>query len=210
VVKPLGLGFNGWPGDAAFLSLETMEGLATALAQPANSGVDNGGIAKPQWQSGWGWAGVSFRLIVDVERGFSALIADNGGGASRELATMIERQVLEQDAPEAPQQIDWQEPTKESMALLPGVYENETTIEIVLRDDKLVVLSSSGSDAQIMQGPDMQFGLFIDDGAGSLRNVETFTIESKRDGKFRHLRSGSRVWLRTESLDNENNKKNRK
>ena len=92
----------------------------------------------------------------------------------------------------------------------PSVYENETTIEIVLRDDKLVVLSSSGSDAQIMQGPDMQFGLFIDDGAGSLRNVETFTIESKRDGKFRHLRSGSRVWLRTESLDNENNKKNRK
>jgi hypothetical protein len=32
VVKPLGLGFNGWPGDAAFLSLETMEGLATALS----------------------------------------------------------------------------------------------------------------------------------------------------------------------------------
>jgi hypothetical protein len=30
-----------------------------------------------------------------VERGFSALIADNGGGAW-ELATMIERQVLEQ------------------------------------------------------------------------------------------------------------------
>jgi hypothetical protein len=60
VVKPLGLGFNGWPGDA--LSLETMEGLATALAQPANSGVSNGGIAKPQWQSGWGWAGVSLGL----------------------------------------------------------------------------------------------------------------------------------------------------
>tara|TARA_R110001592_G_C13160580_1_gene748899 strand:+ start:291 stop:1676 length:1386 start_codon:yes stop_codon:yes gene_type:complete len=211
VVKPLGLGFNGWPGDAAFLSLETMEGLATALAQPANSGVDNGGIAKPQWQSGWGWAGVSFRLIVDVERGFSALIADNGGGASGELATMIERQVLEQAAPEAPQPIDWQEPTKEAMALLPGVYKNEGTIEIVLRDDKLVVLSSSGSDpAQIMQGPDMQFGLFIDDGAGSRRNVMTFTIESQRDGKIRHLRFGSRVWLRTVSLDNENNKKNRK
>jgi hypothetical protein len=31
-------------------------------------------------------------------------------------------------------------------------------------------------------GPDMQFGLFIDDGAGSRRNVMTFTIESKRDG----------------------------
>jgi hypothetical protein len=57
------------------------------------------------------------------------------------------------------------------MALLPGVYKNETTIEIVLRDDKLMVLSSSGSDpAQIMQG-NMQFGLFIDDGAGSRRNV---------------------------------------
>jgi hypothetical protein len=124
---------------------------------------------------------------------------------------MIERQVLEQAAPEAPQPIDWQEPTKESIALLPGVYENETTIEIVLRDDKLVVLSSSGSaDAQIMQGPDMQFGLFIDDEDGSRRNVMTFTIESKRDGKIRHLRFGSRVWLRTESLDNENNKKNRK
>jgi CubicO group peptidase (beta-lactamase class C family) len=211
VVKPLGLGFNGWPGDAAFLSLETMEGLATALAQPANSGVDNGGIAKPQWQSGWGWAGVSFRLIVDVERGFSALIADNGGGASGELATMIEWQVLEQAAPEAPQPIDWQEPTKEAMALLPGVYKNEGTIEIVLRDDKLVVLSSSGYDpAQIMQGPDMQFGLFIDDGAGGRRNVMTFAIESTHDGKMRHLRIGSRVWLRTESLDTENNKKDRK
>ncbi len=209
VVKPLGRGFNG-PGYAAFLSLETMEGLAIALAQPANSGVRNGGIAKPQWQGGWGWAGISFRVIVDVEHGFSALIADNGGGASRELATMIERQVLEQAAPEAPRPIDWQEPTKEAMALLPGVYENETTIEIVLRDDKLVVLSSSRSaDLQIMQGPDMQFGLFIDDGAGSRRNVGTFTIESKRDGKIRHLRFG-RVWLRTESLDNENNKKNRK
>jgi CubicO group peptidase (beta-lactamase class C family) len=211
VVKPLGLGFNGWPGDAAFLSLETMEGLATALAQPANSGVSNGGIADPQWQGGWSWAGVIFRVIVDVERGFSALIADNGGGASLELATMIERQVLDRDTSEATQPIDWQEPTKESMALLPGEYENETTIEIVLRGDKLVVLSSSGSDpAQIMQGPDMQFGLFIDDGTGSRRNVMTFTIESKRDEKIRHLRVGSRVWLRAESLDNENNKKNRK
>jgi hypothetical protein len=118
---------------------------------------------------------------------------------------MIERQVLEQAAPST-QPIDWQEPTK-TMALLPGVYKNETTIEIVLRDDKLMVLSSSGSDpAQIMQG-NMQFCLFIDDGAGSRRNVMTFTIESKRDGKFRHLRLGSRVWLRTESLDNENNKR---
>jgi hypothetical protein len=61
-----------------------------------------------------------------------------------------------------------------------------------------------------MQGPDMQFGLFIDDGAGGRRNVMTFAIESTHDGKMRHLRIGSRVWLRTESLDTENNKKDRK
>jgi hypothetical protein len=98
VVKPLGLSTVGLV--MRFSVARNYGGLATALAQPANSGVSNGGIAKPQWQSGWGWAGVSLGL-VDVERGFSALIADNGGGV-RELATMIERQVLEQAAPEAP------------------------------------------------------------------------------------------------------------
>jgi hypothetical protein len=83
------------------------------------------------------------------------------------------------------QPIDWQEPTKEAMALLPGVTKNETTIEIVLRDDKLMVLSSSGSDpAQIMQGPDMQFGLFIDDGAGSRRNVDDLYSNQNVMGNF--------------------------
>jgi hypothetical protein len=57
VVKPLGLSTVGLV--MRFSVARNYGGLATALAQPANSGVSNGGIAKPQWQSGWGWAGVS-------------------------------------------------------------------------------------------------------------------------------------------------------
>jgi hypothetical protein len=73
VVKPLGLAST--VGLVRFSVARNYGGACHCSAQPANSGVSNGGIAKPQWQSGWGWAGVSFRVIVDVERGFSALIS---------------------------------------------------------------------------------------------------------------------------------------
>lgn len=190
VVEPLGRGFIGWP-NAAFVSLDGMERLAVVLAQPAYAGLYNGGTPRPQWRNGWSWAGVVVRVVVDVERGFSALVADNGGGAARELATAIERVALGRPAPPEPAPIDWHEPTQEARALLPGVYENETRFEIALRDGKLVVPGDQAV-GEIGQGPDGQFEMVFP------RRAIRFGLESTRNGKARHLRIGSRVWLRTE------------
>jgi hypothetical protein len=70
------------------------------------------------------------------------------------------------------------------------VYENETSFEIALRDGKLVAVTPDNV-LEVRQGSDNQFAAVGD------RAPTLFTIESTRNGKARHLRIGSRVWLRT-------------
>ncbi|HXG69864.1 MAG TPA: serine hydrolase domain-containing protein [Gemmatimonadaceae bacterium] len=199
VIRPLGRGFIGWP-NAPFLSLDGLDRFASALAEPATGGRVRGGSALTNsWTHSWSWAGIAFTAVVDVERRFCALIADNGGGpAQSRLAQTIKQVVLGQKPPAPPAVISWKPVSPSARESLIGVYENETTFEIAVRDGKLI-LQSGQSVEEVTQGAEnlFQAPILIVEGTG-IRS-STFVVEVSSEGKARRLRIGSRVWVRKPS-----------
>jgi hypothetical protein len=200
VIRPLGMGFIGWP-NAPFLSLDGLDQFALALAEPATGGrVRLGSTQTTSWTGSWGWAGIGFTAIVDVERRFCALIAVNGSGPGPErLAQTIRQVVLGQKPPAPPAAISWTPVSPSARESLIGVYENETTFEIAVRDGKLVLLNGQSAQ-EVKQGAEnlFQAPIPIVEGAPPTR-PSTFSIEDSSQGKARRLRIGSRVWVRKPS-----------
>ena len=198
MIQPFGMGFIGWP-NALFVSLDDLDRFALTLAEPANGARVRGDRAgTAYWTSGTGWGGVTFNATVDVERRFCALIADNGWSRARvaaRLAQTIRHVVLEKELPAPPPTIPWTTASPTAHENLIGVYENETTFEIAVRDGKLT-LQSGASVEEVMQGAENLFRAPImmveNRPAWSL----TFSVEASSGGKARLLRIGSRVWAR--------------
>lgn len=199
VIRPLGLGFIGWP-NAPFLSLDGLDRFALALAEPATGKRVRGGSAPSSlWTGSWNWGGVAFTAVVDVERRFCALIADNGGGPAQErLAQTIWQVVLGQQPPAQPAAISWTPVSRSARESLIGVYENETTFEIAVRDGKLI-LQSGQSAEEVTQGGENLFQAPILTIEGTTIRPRTFSVEVSSKGKARRLRIGGRVWARKAS-----------
>lgn len=200
VIRPLGLGFIGWP-NAHFLSLDGLDRFALALAEPATGGRVRGGNTRTNsWTGSWSWGGVAFTAVVDVERRFCALIVDNGNGpAQARLAQTIRQVVLGQQPPAPPAAISWTPVSPSARESLIGVYENETIFEIAVRDGKLI-LQSGQSVEEVTQGAEnlFQAPIVIVEGQRA-RPSTTFSVEVSSEGKARRLRIGSRVWVRKPS-----------
>jgi CubicO group peptidase (beta-lactamase class C family) len=198
VIEPFGMGFIGWP-NSLFASLGDLEGIALALAEPANgSRVRGGSEGKTIWTASTSWAGVTFRAVVDIERRFCALIADNGWGSDRvaaRLSQTIRQVALGQQPPPPRPEIAWSTVSPSAHEQLIGVYENETVIQIALRDGKLV-LESGPSEKEIMQGEENLFRAPIMIVPDLPAWPQTFSVEASSDGRARLLRIGSRVWAR--------------
>lgn len=79
-----------------------------------------------------------------------------------------------------------------------GVYENETTFEIAVRDGKLI-LQSGESVEEVMQGAANLFQAPILTIEGTTIRPRTFSVEVSSEGKARRLRIGGRVWARKRS-----------
>lgn len=192
VIRPFGRGFIGWP-NGPFLSLNDLDRFALALAKPTTSERlgDRG-----KWTRSWSWAGIAFTAVVDAERGFCALIADNGSGfAQSSLARTIQQVALGEEPPGPPAAVSWKPVEQRLYNQLVGIYENETLIEIAVRGGKLV-LQGGNSSGEIKQSADnvFQAPVVIVEGIPAFRS--TFSIEAWNEGKARRLRIGSRVWTR--------------
>lgn len=198
VIRPLGEGFIGWP-NAPFLSLDGLDRFALALADPTTGAqaFDEGNVNART--NNWGWGGIAFTTVVDRERGFCALIVYNGReGARSLLAETIKRSALGETPSPPPAAITWTPVSPRDRERLIGVYENENTLRISVRDGKLV-LQSGASVADVEQGGDNLFRapLAIIDGNPIV--LSSFSVEALREGKARLLRIGSRVWARKPS-----------
>lgn len=198
VFRPLGEGFIGWP-NAPFLSLDGLDRLALALADPTTGAqaFDDANVdARTNY---WGWGGIGFTTIVDLERGFCAVIVYNGyeGGRSR-LPETIRRSALGETPPPPPAAITWAPVSPRDRERLIGVYENENTLRLSVRDGKLV-LQSGESVAEVEQGGDNLFRAPLAIVDGNPISLTTFRVEASREGKARLLRIGSRVWTRKPS-----------
>lgn len=108
---------------------------------------------------------------------------------------MIEQVVLGREAPPSPAAIAWRAPSPAARDLLVGVYDNETTFEIAMRDGRLVLLSGE-SVGDVRQGADNLFEAPIMTIPGRPVQPLSFGVESSRNRKARHIRIGSRVWVR--------------
>jgi CubicO group peptidase (beta-lactamase class C family) len=198
LIQQLGMGFIGWP-NALFVSLDDLDRIALSLAEPANGGRVGGGKAgKTFWTTSTSWGGVSFRAVVDVERRFCALIADNAWGNARvaaRLAQSIQHVVLGQELPGPPPALSWSTVSPTAHENLIGVYENETTFEIAVRDGKLI-LQSGLSVEEVTQGTENLFRAPIMTVQDFPAWPRTFSVEASSDGKARLIRIGSRVWAR--------------
>ena len=195
VIRPLGEGFIGWP-NAPFLSLDGLDRFALALADPTTGAqaFDEGNVNART--NNWGWGGIAFTTIVDRERRFCALIVYNGyEGARSLLAETIKRSALGETPPPPPAAISWTPVSPRDRERLIGVYENENTLRISVRDGKLV-LQSGESVADVEQGGENLFRAPLAIVEGNPIRLSTFSVEASREGKARLLRIGSRVWAR--------------
>ena len=202
VIRPLGNGFIGWP-NAPFLSLDGLDRFALALADPTTGQhAFDGGNGTNAWTSTWGWAGVTFTAIVDRDRRFCALIVYNGyngnGAAQSLLVETIKRSALGERPPPPPAAISWTPVSPRDRERLIGVYENENTLRISVRDGKLV-LQSGESVAEVEQAGENLFRAPLAIVEGNPIRLSTFSVEASRGGKARLLRIGSRVWARKPS-----------
>lgn len=199
VVEPLGMGFVGWP-NALFASLDDMDRIALALAEPENGGRLRGDRPKSlPWTRSTSWGGISLVAIVDEERRFCALIGQNGWtetGAVSPVAQAVWQTALDQELPEPPPEIEWAPASPEVHDRLIGVYENETMLEFKVRDGALVV-ESGGTVEEVLQGGDNRFRATILGVPGMPMRSVNFSVEAEIDNKARLLRIGSRVWART-------------
>lgn len=198
VIRPLGEGFIGWP-NAPFLSLDGLDRFALALADPTTGpqAFDEGNVNART--NNWGWGGIAFTTIVDRERRFCALIVYNGSeGARSLLAETIKRSALGETPPPPPAAISWTPVSPRDRERLIGVYENENTLRISVRDGKLV-LQSGASVADVEQGGDNLFRAPLATIDGNPIALTSFSVEASREGRARLLRIGSRVWARKPS-----------
>ena len=198
VIRPLGQGFIGWP-NAPFLSLDGLDRFALALADPTTGvqAFDEGnGSART---NKWGWGGIAFTAVIDRERRFCALIVYNGPEGERSmLAETIQRSALGETPPPPPATISWTPVSPRDRERLIGVYENENTLRISVRDGKLF-LQSGESVAEVEQGGDNLFRAPLTIIDGRPVSLSTFSVEAAREGKARLICIGSRVWARKPS-----------
>jgi CubicO group peptidase (beta-lactamase class C family) len=195
VVRPLGEGFIGWP-NALFLSLDGLDRFALALADPTTGAQAFEDSKVNARTNSWGWGGIDFTTIVDRERRFCALIVYNAyEGERSRLAEAIRHSALGETPPPPPAAIAWTPVSSRNRERLIGVYENENTLRIFVRDGKLV-LQSGESVAEVEQGGDNLFRAPLAYTDSDPISLTTFRVEASRDGKARLLRIGSRVWTR--------------
>lgn len=197
LIEPLGEGFIGWP-NSLFASLNDMDKIALELAKPETGGRLRGDRAtNSPWFADSNWGGINIYVVVDPERRFSALIAENGYGSEAaiwELSGDIWIDVLGQQ-PYSPSEVEWTAVSADKYDQLVGIYENETRFEIAVRDGKLMMISGPSTE-EIMQGGDNLFRAPLQYVPNSTPWPSNFSVEALSEGKARLLRIGSRVWKR--------------
>ena len=103
--------------------------------------------------------------------------------------------MLGHEPPAPPPEIAWTTASPSVHELLVGVYENETTFEIAVRDGTLV-LESGSSVEEVLQGEDNHFRAPIQSVPDYPVWPLRFSVEASSDGKADRLRVGGRVWAR--------------